>query len=491
MRLFPDLEYTFKHALTHEVAYGSVLHDRRRTLHAAIVDVIERLHEGRLSEYVELLAHHAVRGGVTAKAVHYLSEAGKKALARSANREAVGYFESALSTLATVPPSRTRLSDELDVRIAMGPAVIAMKGASAPEVEALYRTALDTVVALDDTVRRFPVIWGLWYVSYTRGQYPAARDAGTRLLEDAQAGGDSGRLLEAHHALWATLLAAGDPAGAIAHMERGIALYDPERHVTQTFLYGGHNAGACCRYQLGLGRWLVGYPEQAAAAMREAVRFVDELNHPLTTMIALWFAACLQYFMGERTALGHTVQRVITLGTEHGFEGWMESAALLKPHIRREALARDTLRDMHRQLRGAQVAGWRKVFGSCVLAELCADAGYPDEGRPVLDEVSEAHRQTSLGPEVYRMEAELLLRAPSPAAADAERLLIRATELARSRGVKSLELRAATSLARLWQRQHKGEAARRTLAPVYEWFTEGHDTPDLQAARRLLAELDG
>ncbi|MGH6886911.1 MAG: hypothetical protein ACREGK_12655, partial [Geminicoccales bacterium] len=214
------------------------------------------------------------------------------------------------------------------------------------------------------------MIWGLWYVSYTRGQYPAAREAGTRLLEDAEAGGDSGRVLEAHHSLWATLLAAGDPLAALPHMERGIALYDPARHASQTFLYGGHNPGACCRYQVALGRWLLGYPDRAASARREAVRFVDELKHPLTTMLALWFVACLQYLSGERTALGHTVERLIALGTEQGFDTWMDSALVLTPIVRGERLGREVLAETHRRLRETQSAMWRKVFSFCVLAEL-------------------------------------------------------------------------------------------------------------------------
>jgi len=489
MRLFPELEYTFKHALTHEVAYGSVLHDRRRTLHAAIVGAIERLHGDRLAERVELLAHHAARGGVTAKAMHYLCEAGKKALARSANREALGFFESALGVLSELPQSPATLSDGLNIRIAMGPALIALKGGSSPEVETLYETALETVGALDDSSRRFPVIWGLWYVSYTRGQYPAAREAGTRLLGDAEAGGDSGRVLEAYHALWATLLAAGDPLGALPHMERGIALYDPERHASQTFLYGGHNPGACCRYQLALGRWLLGYPDRAALAARDVLRFVDELKHPLTTMLASWFVACLQYLSGERTALGHTVERLIALGAEHGFDTWMDSALVLTPILRGERPGRDVLAGMHRRLRETQAAMWRRVFGFCVLAELYAEAGYPDEGRRVLSDISDAHRHAFLGPEVYRLEAELLLRGASPATGEAERLLVTAMELARTRGEKSLELRAAMSLARLWQSSRQREAARRTLASVYDWFTEGADTHDLQEARRLLAQL--
>lgn len=105
-RLFPELEYTFKHALTHEVAYGSLLLERRRQLHAAIVGAIERIYADRLAEQVELLAHHAVRGHVVDKAVRYLRQAGARAVARSANREAVGFFEQALEFLAELPPGQ-------------------------------------------------------------------------------------------------------------------------------------------------------------------------------------------------------------------------------------------------------------------------------------------------------------------------------------------------------------------------------------------------
>ena len=489
-RLFPDLEYTFKHALTHEVAYGGVLHDRRRTLHAAIVDVIERMRDDRMADRTEVLAHHAVRGGVTAKALHYLCEAGKKALARSANRDALGFFESALGLLATLPESAATLSEGLKIRLAMGPALIALKGGSAPEVEAHYQAALDTMVRLDDSTERFPVLWNLWYVRYTRGQYPAAREAGDRLLGEAEAGGDSGQRLEAHHALWATLLAAGDAASAIPHMERGIALYDPERHATQAFLYGGHDAGACCRYQLALGAWILGHPDRSTQAARDALRFVDDLKHPLTTTIALWFVGCVEYLRGDRTAAAHTVERLMAVGTEHDFDTWMDSALVLRPLLHGERLERNALAGLHRKLQETQSAMWRRIFCLCVLAELYADSGYPDEGRRMLSEIADAHRQASLGPEVYRLEAELLLRGRSAGVEEAEQLLTTAIGLARSRGARSLELRAATSLARLWQREGRRDEARRTLAAVYDWFREGLETRDLRAARELLAELN-
>jgi hypothetical protein len=188
--LFPDLEYTFKHALTHDVAYGSLLEDRRRALHAAVVEAIERLHADRLNEEMEVLAHHAARARLGAKAVRYLRKAGEKAVARSANEEAAALFQTALGLLAEMPESVETLSEMLDVRIALGPALIAAHGTEAGEVRACYDRALELVDRLEDFPRRFPVLWGLWFVAYTRGRYREAHDSALRLLSDAQAGDD-------------------------------------------------------------------------------------------------------------------------------------------------------------------------------------------------------------------------------------------------------------------------------------------------------------
>ena len=204
-RLFPDLEYTFKHALTHDVTYGTLLEDRRRALHAAVVEAIERLHTERLDEQVEVLAHHAARARLGTKAVHYLQQAGAKAIARSANREAVQLLQTALALLAELPEDAETQSDMLDVHIALGPALIAVHGTESEEVRALYDRALALVERVSDISRRFPILWGLWYVAYTRGQYRHAHDDAQRLLDAAQAADDTGQLIEAHHALWATL----------------------------------------------------------------------------------------------------------------------------------------------------------------------------------------------------------------------------------------------------------------------------------------------
>jgi tetratricopeptide (TPR) repeat protein len=489
-RLFPDLEYTFKHALTHEVAYGSLLQDRRRALHAALVDAIEGLHADRLPEQVEVLAHHAVRGGLALTAVRYLRQAGAKAVARSANREAIGFFEQALALLGGLPDTAETLAETLDTRIALGPALITLKGAGSPEVGALYLSARGLVDRLGDNSRLFPVLWGLWFVNYTRGQYSAAREMGEQLLEVAQKRDDTGQLLEAHHALWPTLSAMGRPAEAFVHAKRGFALYDRERHAAQALLYGNHDPGVCCRYHLALTGWLLGYPERALNASHDALRLAQELKHPYTTSNALWFVAAVHYARGDHEIAATHAHRMLELAREHLFTAWVD-VGLVLTHVRPDARPdAQILAGLHRRLVSAiGVATWRQVFGLCVLAELYARAGLVEEALGTLASIPGEHRGAFYAPEIHRIEGDLLLRRPTPAPDDAERCLRTATDLARQRSEKSLELRAATSLARLWQQQGKRDDARRLLGDVYGWFTEGFETADLRAARALLEQL--
>src|SRR5262249_25495359 len=213
-RLFPEPEHTFKHALTHEVSYGSLLTDRRRALPAALVDTIERLYAGRLDEHVERLAHHALRGGLHGKAVTYLRQAGDRAAARSASQEAVSLFEQAVPLLEELPETPDTLAERADVHLGLGTTLTGIKGIGAPEVEAAHRRAYESAERLGDPIRLYQALWGLWFVHLGRGQYPAARELGNQLLEIAQRENDTGRLLEAHHALWATLVNMGDPLAA-------------------------------------------------------------------------------------------------------------------------------------------------------------------------------------------------------------------------------------------------------------------------------------
>jgi len=489
-RLFPDLEYTFKHALTHEVAYGGVLQERRRALHGQILATMERLHADRLGEHAEVLAHHAERAAVIDRAVRYLREAGTRAAARSANHEAIDFFERALALLAELPQSPETMSEALDVRIALGPVLMALHGPPSPIVEASYRAALDLVERLGDASRRFLVLWGLWYVQFTRADYAPAVEAGEHLLATAEREGELEQLIEAHHALWPTLVAMGDVKRAQPHIERGIALYDRERHGHMASLYGGHDPGACARYFSAVSQWALGYPERAIAGAHEAVRLAETLDHALTSTMTLGLVAWVFHQSGDRRAAIGAAERCMEIVETRGFRGWnIGLAALL--HVARGERPDIAAIDALRQGQALEVMRtWRSVIGTCTIAWLYGELGAPERGLETLATLGDAATTGLYGPEVHRIQGELRRLSGHPPE-EAARCFEHAIEMARGRELRSLELRAATSLARLRRDQGRGEDARRALAEVYGWFTEGFETPDLRAARALLDELGG
>ena len=489
-QLFPDLEYAFKHALTHEVAYGGILQERRRALHAAIADAIEQLYPDRISEHVERLAHHAARGRALSKAVRYLREAGSKAASRSANQEAVAYFQEALALLDELPATQEWLTQALDICIALGPALMLVKGAPSPEVEQLYERALELVERTGIEVSRFPALWGLWYVRYTRGEYPIALEAGRQLLVIASKGDDSGLMLEAHHSVWPVLCALGHPLEALPHTEQGIALYDRDRHGKYAFLYAGHDPGACGLWHRGMLHWLLGYPERASRDVNEASRLADELDHLGTARIALWFAAWVQCSRGERGAAIATLERLGSLSNAEAIPIWGDILVVFATLMKRENTGSAAVTALHERMRSMQyVTNWRRSACLCALVEMCIETGQIPQGQQALASISPVEREAFMGAEIRRLEGELTLRSARHQVDAAKRCFEGAISFARARGAKSFELRSATSLARLLAEQGRREEARAVLADAYGWFTEGFETADLKSAKALLGSL--
>ena len=487
-RLFPDLEYTFKHALTHDVAYGGVLGERRRALHGAIVGAVERLLDAEhRAQYVERLAHHAVRAEDTGQALRYLRLAAAKAAARSANREAVAYLEQALTLLADLPETPEHLSQALDIRMALGPALMAIKGESAPEIEALYLRMLDSVERLGEGPRRFPVLWGVWRAAFASARFDEACERGEQLLEAAQRGDDSGQLLEAHHTLWPTLTGLGQAKAALAHIERGIALYDRERHGSLAALYSGHDPGMCCHYYLAMTQWKLGYPDRAVSALKSAQRLGAEIQSPLSDVIASLFGAWLHFQRGERQAANAHASSVIAGCERYAFADWATTAQVIDCAMDGQAPSQERLVALER---GTQVAtAWRRTFGLATLAQLCAASGSPEQARRLLDCIAPQERLAMMASEIERIEGELCLVQAAPTSEDAERHFRRSIEIARAREEKSYELRTTVCLARLLDSQGRRDEACATLDGIYDWFTEGFDTFDLRTARARLDSL--
>jgi class 3 adenylate cyclase/predicted ATPase len=489
--LFPDLEYTFKHGLTCQVAYAGLLRERRNTLHCAIVEAIERQFADRLGEKVELLGHHAFKGEVWSKAVTYLHQAGSKAALRSANREATQYFLQALDALAHLPENRQTLEQTIAIRVDLGAPLRTIMKTSAPEVEQNYTLARELCQRIGETAHLFPVLWGLCRVYHSGREFHKAREVGEQLISLAESMQDPSLILEAHHTQWSTLFSLGELLSMREHIERGFALYDPQKHKHHAFLYGGHDPGVCCGDFAARGLWLLGYPDQALRRSQEALALARELSHPFSLAFALLGAALIHQFRGEPEAIREQAEAGLSLGTEHGFPRWVALGTLLRGWLSVEQGSVDQGIGQIRQGFAQTNPVERQLF-IAFLAEAHEKAGQPEEGLSIVTEALDQTRKIDLRfyePELHRIKGALLLRKAVPDEGEAEGYFQTAIEVARSQSAKSLELRAAMSLSRLWQQQGKKEEARRMLAEIYGWFTEGFETADLKAAKALLGEL--
>ncbi|HEV8724047.1 MAG TPA: AAA family ATPase, partial [Candidatus Binatia bacterium] len=490
--LFPDLEYTFKHALTHEVAYGSLLQERRRAIHARIVEAIERLYPDRVAEQVELLAHHASRGELLEKSVAYFHQAGRKAATRSAYREAVSYFEQALEALGHLPETRKTLEQAVDIRIDLGPALRTIMRGSAPEVEQTYTQAREICQRLGETPQLFPVLWGLCRVYHSRVELDKARELGEQILSLAENMQDPALILEAHHTQWSTLFSLGELLSVKEHCEGGRALYDPQQHRQHAFLYGGHDPGVCCGSHAAHVLWLLGYPDQALQRSQDGLALARELVHPFSLAFALISSAMVHKFRGERAAVQDRSEAAMILATEHGFPRWMTLGTILRGWLSVEhGFVQQGIGQMHQGL-AAQMNIAEKQACFAFLAEAYGKAGQPEKGLAVVAEAVDRASKTGLRyyeAELHRVTGELLLSETVSNKEQAEACFEEAMDVSRRQRAKSLELRAIMSLSRLWQSQGKKTEARQSLAEIYNWFTEGFDTADLKAAKTLLEEL--
>jgi len=483
----PDATYQFKHALVQDAAYASLVRSRRQQLHGQIARILEERYLDMVAAEPETVAHHFTEAALVESAMDYWLRAGDRSLRRLAYNEAAKQFCQVIEMLRSQPESSQTLETELETRMKMVPALIAVHGAGSPQLEAHYQRAHELVERVGRPSLRFPILWGQWFVKYNRGQYAAAQKAGESLLELGRALGDSGQVLEGHHALWALLSVMGNLEAAVQHMEEGVALYNPDLHASQKYLYAGHDTGACCRYHLAKDLWLLGHLDRSISALNEALELAEQLRHPMTSVITHWFAAWVYYHRGDRSAMSASLEQLVAIATEHGMAGTSDFASIILEAYSLES--RQRLVELHNKVLAVRGANWHRVFGICVLAELSRGRDQIEDGLTFLRSIPAEDRQGFYAPEVLRLEGELRRLLPSPAIGEIEQCFHAALALARKRAAKSLELRATFSLASLWGDQGKHAEAGDLIIPIYNWFSEGLDLPDLQCARELIDSL--
>jgi class 3 adenylate cyclase/predicted ATPase len=508
---FPEVEYLFKHALTQEVAYGTVLQERRKALHERTAQAMEQLYSANLEEHYSELAHHYSRSSNTEKVVEYLRLAGQQAMQRSANVEAINYLATALGFLKILPDTLERTQQELTLQIGLGTALMATKGYAALEVGNAYARARELCRQAGDSPQLFPVLRGLVHFHLNRGELQSARELGEQLLSLAQGRQDSAFLLEAHYTLALTLFYFGEIVSSREHAEQGIALYDPQQHRFLTFRSGEDPAVGCLTIAT-LALWWLGYPERALQSSRKTLALAQELAHPFSLAWALMSTVWLHQCRREVQATQELAEVILTLANEQGFPTWMAVGAIWRGWaLAEKGQTEEGITQMRQGLANFRAMGQEGVltYPLVLLAETHGRMGQSEEGIKVLAEALATGDRTGerfYEAELYRLKGQLTLQKfqvsgskfqvadPQPLTVDpqaeAEACFLKAIEIAQRQQAKSLELRTVMSLSRLWQQQGKQHEARNTLSEVYRWFTEGFDTKDLQEAKEMIESLN-
>jgi predicted ATPase len=492
--LFPGPEYTFRHALTLEAAYQSLLRSIRQQYHQRIAGVLEERFPHTAESKPEVLAHHYTQAGLSDLAVPYWLAAGTRAAERSAHAEAIDYLTRGLELFRSLPDAEARPYSELEFQTRLGPALAATRGYAAPEVTRTYVRARELCRAVGATTPQvFPALWGLWETYLVRSELESARELGEQLVALAREVDDPALLLVAHDALGVTYQLLGAPAAARTHLEHAIALYRVDHHRSMAQLYGQEDPGTTCRAFLAKGLWLLGYPAQALEQMREAFALAQELAHPPSLAQLLAHAAFFYQFRREPQTVQQHAEAAIALCSEQGFAYYLAYGTIMRGWaLAAQGRAEEGIDQMRRGIDALEATGafLRQPYYLAMLAEAHGERGEGARGLELLAQARAASHRSGGSyweAEIDRIEGELLLRDGRDAEAEAR--FESAAAVGRRQEARSLELRAAMSLSRLWKRQGKAQVAHGRLEPILAEFTEAFDTADLREARQLLAEL--
>ncbi len=493
----PESNYRFKHALMQDAAYETMLKSRRRELHGLVARVLRDEFASVAEARPELLAYHLTQAGAAQDAIGYWQRAGQQAAERSANAEAIAHLTKGLELVQLLPEDAARDQLELDLRVALGVPLIASRGYSAPEVEHAYARARTLSEKVGGSPQFANIIWGQWVRYLTGGPIGAALEMAEQYAAVAERTQDSGHLLETCQVMGIALFYLGEFSRAAPYFVRGSAMYDPERHHALIYEHGGGDTGVAIRTHEALTLWTLGYPAQAHDRMEDALATAKSLSsHPFSVAFGHYFYAWLRKLCRDEQGARTAADVAIKICDEQGFPFWGLASTALRGSTLVEASAQaDGVEAMRHSL-----ASYAAIGGQLYRPELhgLLATGLARRGRPeqALETIEDALQMVTQSQdrwwlaELHRLKGELLLNVSGDRGDAAEAAFHDSIEIARTQQAKTWELRAATSLARVWQRRGNIAPARELLGNVYGWFSEGFGTADLRDAAALLAELD-
>jgi predicted ATPase len=497
----PQATYLFKHALVQDAAYGTLLREQRRTLHARIAETLEVQFADITENQPELLARHCTEAGLIEKAANVWGKAGQRSLARSALVEAAEQLTRALGQIATLPATPVSRREQIKLQVALINALFHVKGYSAPETKAAVEQArlqIEQAEALgeapEDPLLLFSVLYGLWVANLVAFNSDVCVGLAIQFLSLAEKAETTGPLMVGHQILGISLQSAGKITEARAHYDQGIALYDGVEHRALATRFG-QDSRVVILSRRSAALWLLGYPDSALADADHALTYAREIGHAPSLLYALNHVLFAHYECGKYAKATATADELLVLAENKGTLLWKAWGLMHEGcACALNAQPSDAVRMLTDGFAVAQFAGatlWLP-FLRLHLARAYIELGnfedawrYIREAMTMIERTAEAWCEA----EVYRTAGEITLLAPKRDAEKGEAYFNHALALARSQQAKSWELRVAMSMAHYWRDQGKPQQARDLLAPVYGRFTEGFDTRDLREAKALLDTL--
>jgi adenylate cyclase len=486
--------YRFQHALYQQVLYDELGSTRRGQLHRRIGARLQAGYGAQAGEIAAQLAVHFERGGEIQSAVHYWQQVADTAARRNAHHEAISAINTGLALLATLPDNPERLQSGLALQLTLGELLMAAKGMGAPEAGQAYSRAHVLCEQLGETPHRFRVLSGLTMFHATQGRLGMAQNLGQQLLDLALCQPNSALVGEGHVAVGVVALYRGDLISARDHLEQSLELSAAQPPSTSIFA-GGLYPKIANLVWLARTLWVLGYADQAQQRSEDTLALARQTEHAPSLAYAEYILAMLSQCRREAAATHARADALIAFATAQGLTHRIgQGRALLGWALTMEGDAAAGVQHIQQGLAVHQTMGIKmgQPYYLALLAEAFGQAAQPEAGLSVLAEaltLVATSEERWWEAELSRLTGALQLQLRTPDVPQAEACFQRAMDVARCQQAKTLELRAAISLSRLWQRQGKREEARQVLAEVYGWFTEGFDTPDLQEARALLQEL--
>jgi predicted ATPase/DNA-binding SARP family transcriptional activator len=489
--------YRFRHIIFQKYLYNSLDPVERVHLHIQVGNALEELYSAQGEEgtiaIAPQLARHFQEARIERKAIHYLHQAGKRALHLAAIQEATAHLNRGLALLLDLPYSPERDQQELTLQLTLGMASLSTSSPS-PETKNAYTRARQLCQKTGETTQLCQILFGLSVYYYVRAEHQRALELAEEALSIAQEANDTLLMWLGHWCLGMNLFALGEYLTARNHISLITSSYKPQQHHLP--LVGLHfsdpGTGGLAYESCYL--WCLGYPDQAMKSSQEALALAREIDHAFSLADVLCHAGCMFNAMyRDANALFQNSDEMMRLSIALNYRGWLARSTCYR------GSAQIKLGQVEEGIKNIKVGIADNLESDnlllmsghlCSLAEAYARSGQPGEGIKTLEDAFDSIEQTNehhWEVEVYRIQGELLLMQGDEDKAEAS--FLKAIEIARRQSAKSWELRATISLARQWHNQGRVEDARQVLGEIYSWFTEGFDSPDLRETKMLLEAM--